>query len=608
MSTIFTDDFNAYADGALNGQGGWFIAGGGADFVVEGTVVREGTKAIVSSGVGAGLRYVRKIGIPLGVGNIAFYVRLGSIPAVNSCFAGLGGPGGIHLAVSIYSDGIARAGIHQTDPELGAIIANVWYLFEIQWWIEAGYYVAKFRMNGGAWSDTVGADWAIGYDAPLESFGVGTWQSDFYVDYIAEVPIPIPAAPSALSATAISATEIDLTWTSNSGATELGFEIWRKTGVGGTYALINTVGTGMVSYNNTAGLSPGTLYYYKVRAISENGNSAYCTGANATTVPSAPTNPVAIPGIVSVGLAWDSMTGATSYNIYRSTIHGGGYSLVGNSITNSYIDGTVTPGTTYYYVIASVGVGGESDKSIEVNAIPVPSTPTGITATAGATNIGLGWNLVPGANRYNVYRSTIPGGGYTKIAWTITNGYIDNNIIIDIRYYYVVTAVEGLSESAYSPEVNAMVPLLPPTGLSAIAGSDYVLLSWNISLGADSYNIYRSVTSGGGYSRIGNSASTNHRDASLTPETKYYYVVTAVKGSDESAYSSEASAVPTSDIWLDPFNGDDKGSGSESDPIKTVARLLQMLEPGKTIYYVGIPMGQPGYIYQIADPTFWNLG
>ena len=53
--------------------------------------------------------------------------------------------------------------------------------------------------------------------------------SCFYVDYIAETAIPVPSAPSDLTATSILTTEIDLAWTSNSASTELGFEIWRKT-------------------------------------------------------------------------------------------------------------------------------------------------------------------------------------------------------------------------------------------------------------------------------------------------------------------------------------------------------------------------------------------
>ena len=55
----------------------------------------------------------------------------------------------------------------------------------------------------------------------------------------ATTPNAAPAAPSALAATALSTTQINLTWSDNS-ANETGFKIERKTGSGGTYAQIAT--------------------------------------------------------------------------------------------------------------------------------------------------------------------------------------------------------------------------------------------------------------------------------------------------------------------------------------------------------------------------------
>src|SRR6185436_6439139 len=74
----------------------------------------------------------------------------------------------------------------------------------------------------------------------------------------------LPAAPSGLTATAVSSTQINLSWTDNAN-NESGFRIERKTGAGGTYAEIATVGANVTSYSNT-GLSAGTTYYYRVRA------------------------------------------------------------------------------------------------------------------------------------------------------------------------------------------------------------------------------------------------------------------------------------------------------------------------------------------------------
>jgi hypothetical protein len=91
----------------------------------------------------------------------------------------------------------------------------------------------------------------------------------------------LPAPPTGLSATAASSSRINLTWTDNSGG-ETGYKIQRKTGVGGTYSQVGTVGANVTSYSNT-GLSASTTYYYRVMAYNVTGDSAQSNEVEATT-------------------------------------------------------------------------------------------------------------------------------------------------------------------------------------------------------------------------------------------------------------------------------------------------------------------------------------
>jgi serine protease AprX len=91
-----------------------------------------------------------------------------------------------------------------------------------------------------------------------------------------------PAGPSNLTATAISASRIDLSWIDNS-TNETGFRIERCKGASCTnFAELATVGANVTSYSNT-GLTKNTAYRYRVRAYNAGGNSAYSNIATATT-------------------------------------------------------------------------------------------------------------------------------------------------------------------------------------------------------------------------------------------------------------------------------------------------------------------------------------
>jgi hypothetical protein len=91
----------------------------------------------------------------------------------------------------------------------------------------------------------------------------------------------VPSAPSALTATAVSKSEINLAWTDNAN-NEDGFKIERSTN-GSTWTQIGTVTRNVTSYSST-GLSANKIYYYRVRAYNVLGNSAYSDTASAKTL------------------------------------------------------------------------------------------------------------------------------------------------------------------------------------------------------------------------------------------------------------------------------------------------------------------------------------
>ena len=97
--------------------------------------------------------------------------------------------------------------------------------------------------------------------------------------------------------------------------------------------------------------------------------------------------------------------------------------------------------------------------------------PTNLTATAGSQQVSLSWNAVPAAVSYNVKCSTTNGGPYVTIASPTTAGYTNTGLVNGTTYYYVVSQVNAMAESANSIQVSA-TPVSPanhPPVLAAIA-------------------------------------------------------------------------------------------------------------------------------------------
>ena len=88
--------------------------------------------------------------------------------------------------------------------------------------------------------------------------------------------------PTNATATAVSSSQINLTWIDNS-AGETGYLIERKTTVNGTYAQIAQVAVNVQSYHDTNGLASNTRYYYRVRATNGTINSDYSNTPSALT-------------------------------------------------------------------------------------------------------------------------------------------------------------------------------------------------------------------------------------------------------------------------------------------------------------------------------------
>jgi hypothetical protein len=148
----------------------------------------------------------------------------------------------------------------------------------------------------------------IAYSGNITNTGGGAPAQSVSVSGTGIQQITVPAAPTNLSASVISGSQIDLSWTDVSN-NEDGFKIERKVGTGGPYALMATLDANVQSYSNT-GLTDLTTYYYRVYAYNSAGNSGYSNEVNATTPDVTP--PVAPTAVQIVPSGW---TNQSTFNI-----------------------------------------------------------------------------------------------------------------------------------------------------------------------------------------------------------------------------------------------------------------------------------------------------
>jgi hypothetical protein len=133
--------------------------------------------------------------------------------------------------------------------------------------------------NATTYSDTGVTDGTLYY------YQVSATNSAGDSAYSNEVSGTTPLAkPTAATATAVSSSQINLTWVDNS-ASETGYKIERKRLLGGTYSQIALVGANVQSYADTSGLDPNTKYYYRIRATNGTLDSDYSNEPSATTFP-----------------------------------------------------------------------------------------------------------------------------------------------------------------------------------------------------------------------------------------------------------------------------------------------------------------------------------
>ena len=158
----------------------------------------------------------------------------------------------------------------------------------------------------------------------------------------------------------------------NSGGTRMAQQYW----TGQNFSAGQTIN---YTWNWPSSTTTGS-YTIRIGVFTANWADTLDWNATAGTItivppgPPIPTGLAATAGHQEVSLSWNASSGATSYNVKRSTTSGGPYTTVTNVASTGFLNGGLVNGTTYYYVVSALNSYGESGNSSQVSATPATAT------------------------------------------------------------------------------------------------------------------------------------------------------------------------------------------------------------------------------------------
>ena len=387
----------------------------------------------------------------------------------------------------------------------------------------------------------------------------GAWSSVVSVTYKQTLPAPTVTGGNDAQG------RPTLKWDKVAGAAK--YEVYRARSSSGEYIKYSTV-TG-TSYTNTSYIEDGNTYYYKVRALDANGTAGAWSSIVSVTYRAASTGTLSAPAVTggndSQGrptLTWKAVSGAAKYEVYRARSRSGEYikysTVTGTSYTNtSYIE----DGNTYYYKVRALDANGTAGAWSSIVSVTYRAASTGTLSapavTGGNDSQGrptLKWNAVTGAAKYEIYRSYSRDGSYSKYSTQTSTAYTNSSYLTSgTTYYYKVRALDANGNAGPYSAAVSVTCRLKLSAPSATGGKDSQgrpTLKWNAVTGAAKYEVYRSTSRSGTYTKYSTQTSTSYTNSSyLTSGTTYYYKVRAL-GSDGTAGPD---STPVSVTYKAPF-------------------------------------------------------
>jgi hypothetical protein len=295
-------------------------------------------------------------------------------------------------------------------------------------------------------------------------------------------------APTNISADSITATSMRITWDSVVNAQY--FQIQRAISIDGPW--INVTAYTSSFFVNATGLDANTAYYFRVRAsttssINDDNSSEWATSGPFTTKNedgvdinlNAPANLIATAITPSsITLAFESVSGATGYELAFATSASGPWTNHSGGTGTSRTHNPLNVNTTYYYRVRTISYSSVSEWSTVINATTSTyDAPANITVNSiTPSGMRITWDSVVNTQYFQIQHAISTDGPWLNVINYTSNLFIDvTGLKPDTAYYFRVRAsnnwsVDDDNSSEWSTVVGPFTTLTPPT-VSLTAGT-----------------------------------------------------------------------------------------------------------------------------------------
>ncbi len=259
-----------------------------------------------------------------------------------------------------------------------------------------------------------------------------------------------PLSTPTISLKNVSYKSVKITWGAVKNAKT--YLIERKT-ANGDYQKIVELSNVSTEYTDET-VSDNTLYFYRVKAVTERTSSEYAV-AQTTTIAKLKTPELTenLLSYKSLIITWKAVQNATSYILERKTSTSTYQEIAKlDSTKNEYSDNTLQENTVYDYRLKAFGINTESDyATLKVTTATKLNTPTISTEVLSYKSIKITWQAILNASEYILERKSLLNDTYTVIASKVTGTeYTDDNLQDNTAYTYRLKVVGFKTESDYA--------------------------------------------------------------------------------------------------------------------------------------------------------------